>query len=107
MFKNVESYMHCFQTKSKQQKIEMILTSKKIEFEKIDISSEAGAKDEMRAIIGDPKALAPQLINDDKYCGVGSTGFYTQYENLPMQYTDIFLTLKNENFSAEKKKKKR
>ena len=59
-----------FQTKSKQQKIEMILTSKKIEFEKIDISSEAGAKDEMRAIMGDPKALAPQLINDDKYCGV-------------------------------------
>ena len=73
----------------------MILTSKKIEFEKIDISSEAGAKDEMRAIIGDPKALAPQLINDDKYCGVGSMGIYMHITKTCPCSKQIFLALKN------------
>lgn len=29
-----------------------------------------GAKEKMRELIGDPKALAPQIFNDDQYCGV-------------------------------------
>ncbi len=56
--------------KKHQQKIEMILDTKKIEYEKIDIAADADAKEKMREVVGDPKAIPPQLTNDDTYCGV-------------------------------------
>lgn len=55
--------------KTKQQKIELVLDSKKIEYEKIDISAGEAVRQEMRDKVGDPKALPPQLFNGDTYCG--------------------------------------
>ncbi|WP_411025618.1 hypothetical protein, partial [Salmonella sp. s55004] len=52
-----------------QRKIEQILTARKVELEKIDIASSEEDKIKMRELIGDPKALAPQLFNGDQYCG--------------------------------------
>ena len=48
----------------------MILDSKKIAYTKIDISADESAKEEMRKLAGDPKALPPQLANGNQYCGV-------------------------------------
>ena len=48
----------------------MVLSSKKIEFEVVDITSSTDVKDKMRKIVGDPKALPPQICNGDQYCGV-------------------------------------
>ena len=48
----------------------MILSSKKIEYEKIDIAASEDDKNKMREVVGDPKAVAPQICNDDQYCGV-------------------------------------
>nr|XP_002123222.1 SH3 domain-binding glutamic acid-rich-like protein 3 [Ciona intestinalis] len=55
--------------KKNQQKIEMILSSKKIDFKKLDIAMDEDAKKQMREIVGNPKALPPQLCNGDHYCG--------------------------------------
>lgn len=57
------------QVKKEQQRIEMVLSGKKIEIEKVDISLVEGAKDKMRDIVGDPKALPPQLCKGDTYLG--------------------------------------
>lgn len=48
----------------------MVLDSKKIEHEKVDVAASEDHKKKMRDLIGDPKALPPQLFNDDEYCGV-------------------------------------
>ena len=48
----------------------MILSSKKFEFEEVDISSSEDDKARMRDICKDPKALPPQITNGDQYCGV-------------------------------------
>lgn len=48
----------------------MILDSKKIEYEKLDIAADEDAKQKMRDGMGDPKGLPPQLFNGDDYCGV-------------------------------------
>lgn len=48
----------------------MILDSKKIPYEKLDIAASTACKDKMREISGDPKALPPQISNGDTYCGV-------------------------------------
>ncbi|XP_057679123.1 SH3 domain-binding glutamic acid-rich-like protein 3 [Corythoichthys intestinalis] len=55
--------------KKQQQRIEMILDSKKIDYERIDIAADDGAKAKMRELVGDPKALPPQICNGDQYCG--------------------------------------
>ncbi|XP_022081837.1 SH3 domain-binding glutamic acid-rich protein homolog isoform X2 [Acanthaster planci] len=55
--------------KKNQQRIEMILDSKKIAYEKIDIASNEEGKNKMRELIGDEHALPPQLFNDDTYLG--------------------------------------
>ncbi|KAJ8027174.1 SH3 domain-binding glutamic acid-rich-like protein 3 [Holothuria leucospilota] len=52
-----------------QRKIDMILTAKKIEFEKLDVASSEENKKKMRELMGDDKAVAPQIFNDDQYCG--------------------------------------
>ena len=48
----------------------MVLSSKNIEFESVDISTSEDAKKKMREIACDPKALPPQIANGDQYCGV-------------------------------------
>ena len=48
----------------------MILESKKIPYNKLDVAADTDLRDKMRGIIGDPKALPPQLFNGDTYCGV-------------------------------------
>ena len=58
------------QIKKHQQKIEMILDSKKIEYEKLDVAADETLKTRMRELSGNPTAIPPQLFNDDQYCGV-------------------------------------
>lgn len=48
----------------------MILDSKKIPYEKLDVAASEEHKERMRQLSGNPKALPPQLFNDDQYCGV-------------------------------------
>ena len=48
----------------------MVLTSKKINFDIIDIAASEEAKAKMRELMGDPKGLPPQICNNDIYCGV-------------------------------------
>ncbi len=48
----------------------MILDGKKIPYDKIDIAASEDEKKKMRDLAGNPKALPPQLCNDDNYCGV-------------------------------------
>ncbi|XP_038078708.1 SH3 domain-binding glutamic acid-rich-like protein 3 [Patiria miniata] len=55
--------------KKKQQHIEMILDSKKVQYEKIDVAAEEEQKKKMRDLIGDQAALPPQLFNGDTYLG--------------------------------------
>ena len=58
------------QIKKAQQKISMVLESKGINFEIVDIAASAEDKDKMRELVGDPTALPPQIVNDGVYCGV-------------------------------------
>lgn len=60
------------QIKKQQQRINMILSVKNVDYEAIDIAVSEEAKLKMRDLIGDPKVLPPQLFNDDQYCGVSS-----------------------------------
>lgn len=48
----------------------MVLDGKQIAYEIVDISSSEDAKNKMREIVGDPKALPPQIANGDQHCGV-------------------------------------
>ncbi|XP_046360037.1 SH3 domain-binding glutamic acid-rich-like protein 3 [Haliotis rufescens] len=56
-------------TVCQQNKIEQVLEAKKVSFIKIDIASNPDYKDEMRAIMGDERGLAPQICNGNEYCG--------------------------------------
>ncbi|XP_074655441.1 SH3 domain-binding glutamic acid-rich-like protein 3 [Tubulanus polymorphus] len=76
--------------KKHQQRIEMILDGKKIQYEKVDISANTDEKTRMREIAGDPKALPPQIANGDQYCGD-----YQQFETAVEDETlEEFLKLK-------------
>ena len=55
--------------KKHQQKIEMVLDSKKIPYNKLDISADESLKAKMREISGNPQAVPPQLCNGNQYCG--------------------------------------
>ena len=48
----------------------MILDSKKIDYDKVDIAGNDAAKEKMREIMGDPHGLPPQLTKGDTYLGV-------------------------------------
>ena len=48
----------------------MILSSKKIDHENVDVAASEEAKARMRQIVDDPRALPPQICNGDQYCGV-------------------------------------
>ncbi|XP_037651910.1 SH3 domain-binding glutamic acid-rich-like protein 3 [Sebastes umbrosus] len=55
--------------KSQQAEMMRILESKSIQYELIDISVGVEVRDEMRNKAGKPAAVAPQLFNEDQYCG--------------------------------------
>lgn len=62
--------------KKQQQRIEMILDAKKIQYEKLDIAATEELKKEMRDRSGNPSALPPQLFNGETYCGVSFVLLY-------------------------------
>lgn len=47
-----------------------ILDGKNIKYELVDISQDNALREEMRAKAGNPKAIPPQIVNGDQYCGV-------------------------------------
>lgn len=59
--------------KKNQQRIFSVLTSKKIQFEVVDISVSDADKALMRERAGNPTALPPQICNGEVYCGVSLT----------------------------------
>lgn len=48
----------------------MILDSKHISYEAVDVAQDEEAKLSMRRIVNDSKALPPQICKGDIYCGV-------------------------------------
>lgn len=58
------------QIKKQQQRILMVLDSKKVPYKLVDVSSDEEGKALMRKIAGDQKALPPQIANGAIYCGV-------------------------------------
>lgn len=59
-----------FQIKSQQSEVTRILDGKNIKYELVDISQDNALREEMRAKAGNPKAIPPQIVNGDHYCGV-------------------------------------
>ncbi|GFR88694.1 SH3 domain-binding glutamic acid-rich-like protein [Elysia marginata] len=55
--------------KNNQRRIEDVLSGQKIDFESVDVSSSRDELDRMRRIVGNPTALAPQIVNGEEYCG--------------------------------------
>ena len=55
--------------KKQQERIQMVLDGKKIPYNKLDVAASEDLKNKMRQIMGDEKALPPQLANGEKYCG--------------------------------------
>ncbi|XP_010083551.1 PREDICTED: SH3 domain-binding glutamic acid-rich-like protein 3, partial [Pterocles gutturalis] len=58
-----------FQIKSQQSEVTRILDGKNIKYELVDISQDNALREEMRAKAGNPKAIPPQIVNGDHYCG--------------------------------------
>ena len=56
----------------------MILSGKGYDVEYIDVAASEEAKQKMRDLSGNPKALPPQIFNGDQYCGV-SNPFWACY----------------------------
>lgn len=63
-----------FQIKSQQSEVTRILDGKNIKYELVDISQDNALREEMRAKAGNPKAIPPQIVNGDHYCGVRLRG---------------------------------
>uniref|UniRef100_A0A8V0YLT6 SH3 domain-binding glutamic acid-rich-like protein 3 n=1 Tax=Gallus gallus TaxID=9031 RepID=A0A8V0YLT6_CHICK len=57
------------QIKSQQSEVTRILDGKNIKYELVDISQDNALREEMRAKAGNPKAIPPQIVNGDHYCG--------------------------------------
>uniref|UniRef100_A0A7M4E937 SH3 domain-binding glutamic acid-rich-like protein 3 n=1 Tax=Crocodylus porosus TaxID=8502 RepID=A0A7M4E937_CROPO len=55
--------------KSQQSEVMRVLDGKHIKYELVDISQDNALREEMRAKAGDPKAIPPQIVNGDQYCG--------------------------------------
>ena len=68
-----DCFIYCFalhQIKRKQNAMTNILYCQTIEYETIDIAVSTEFKDRMRVLMGDEKALPPQIFKGDKYLGV-------------------------------------
>ena len=76
--------------KKNQDRIQNVLDGKKIAYKKIDIAASEPDKAKMRKIVGDEKALAPQLANGDQYCG----NFEAFEEAIENEELEKFLKLK-------------
>jgi len=75
--------------KKSQERIFLVLSSKKILFEVVDISQNSEDKDLMRKRAGNPTALPPQICNGDVYCGD-----FAAFENaIEMGELEAFLKL--------------
>ncbi|CAG5135419.1 unnamed protein product [Candidula unifasciata] len=57
------------ETRKQQMRIQDVLSGCKIDYDVVDVSASRDNLARMREIVGDPKALAPQIANDDEYCG--------------------------------------
>ena len=59
------------EAKKNQQRIKMVLESKNVPFEYLDICTIETAKEAMRAICTENgvKSVAPQIVSDGMYCG--------------------------------------
>uniref|UniRef100_A0A3Q3X5B7 Uncharacterized protein n=1 Tax=Mola mola TaxID=94237 RepID=A0A3Q3X5B7_MOLML len=76
-------------TGSLEQHISFVLDCKKIDYKMVDISQSTEEKDKMREMVGDPKALPPQIFNGNTYCGD-----YTAFEEaIEMEELEKFLKL--------------
>uniref|UniRef100_A0A8D2MH70 SH3 domain-binding glutamic acid-rich-like protein 3 n=1 Tax=Zonotrichia albicollis TaxID=44394 RepID=A0A8D2MH70_ZONAL len=60
------SSQHELRSKSE---VTRILDGKNIKYELVDISQDNALREEMRAKAGNPKAIPPQIVNGDQYCG--------------------------------------
>ncbi|KAK0063756.1 SH3 domain-binding glutamic acid-rich-like protein 3, partial [Biomphalaria pfeifferi] len=49
--------------------IETVLKAKQLPYQLIDIAQDTSKKDEMRLKCGNETAVAPQIFNEDFYCG--------------------------------------
>lgn len=76
--------------KKHQQKIEMILDSKKIDYDKVDIAGNEDGKQKMRDIMGDPHGLPPQLTKGNTRLG----GFVEFEDAVESGELEEFLKLK-------------
>lgn len=54
----------------------MILDSKRVDYDKVDIAGNDEAKQKMREVMGDPKGLPPQLTKGNTHLGVSFTLTY-------------------------------
>ncbi|XP_054830980.1 SH3 domain-binding glutamic acid-rich-like protein 3 [Eublepharis macularius] len=54
--------------KSQQSEVTRILDGKNIKYILVDISQDNALRDEMRAKLGNPKAIPLQIFNGDHYC---------------------------------------
>ena len=61
----------------------MILDSKKIEYDKVDIAVDTDGKEKMREIMGDPRGLPPQFTKGNTHLGVS---FILTYKPIPVTF---------------------
>ncbi|KAI3363757.1 hypothetical protein L3Q82_001371 [Scortum barcoo] len=73
--------------RKRQDRIFSILESKKILFQRVDISQNSEDKDLMRKLAGNPTALPPQIVNGNNYCGP-----YFYYTPRTLSRTSIFIS---------------
>ncbi|BFZ23647.1 hypothetical protein BsWGS_26686 [Bradybaena similaris] len=57
------------ETRKQQTRIQNVLSGHKFNFDVVDVSACRENLAKMREVVGDSKALAPQIANDDEYCG--------------------------------------
>ncbi|EGD77589.1 hypothetical protein PTSG_08686 [Salpingoeca rosetta] len=65
----ISSISSNLETKKHIQKMQMTLDGKHIPYETIDVARQQGALKQMRELMGDDKALVPQIFKDDKHLG--------------------------------------
>ncbi|KAK7496773.1 hypothetical protein BaRGS_00011982 [Batillaria attramentaria] len=63
-----------------QQRIRMVLESKKINFEEVDIASVDGSKETMRDLAKDPQALPPRIAYEDEKGNKEYVGDFEAFE---------------------------
>ncbi|BFZ23648.1 hypothetical protein BsWGS_26687 [Bradybaena similaris] len=54
---------------TQQNHIETVLKAKQLQYQFIDIAQDVSKKEEMRERCGNESAVAPQIFNEDNYCG--------------------------------------